>query len=168
MAPLGRFIEIDRNDFLKSSPPLEMAPLQNTIPFVVTGLLMIVDERPAMIMLALQKVLKLAISEHLKISLPHRTISISEMESAPCTICHAGKVVTVSRPYDVVEVVSERDNRGVLSADASCVLVGGSGGLGEAQALWAAFAGANYLILASMSDDSSHEVYNLIAELHNH
>lgn len=139
MAPLGRFLDLDSHDFLNSSLPLEMGFLQNTIPFVVADQLMIVDERPTMIILEPQEVLKLTIYWQLKASLRHRTFPISEMKSAPRAIqagCHNGKVVAVPRTYDMVKVSRKATTVfDVLSADASYVLAGDSGGLGEAQAL---------------------------------
>jgi len=167
MAPLGRFIELGRHDFLVNSR-LEMAGLQKNISFVVADLLMIVDERPAMIMPALKEVLRLVGAGELKVSLPHSTFCMAEMESALRTMQtgrHTGKLIAVPTAEDVVKVMPRRDNGVFLREDASYVLVGGSGGLGQAQALWMASAGAKNLILASRSGDKNQEVKDLIAEL---
>lgn len=167
MAPLGRFIELGRHDFLVNSR-LEMAPLRNNITFVVADLLMIVDERPAMIMPALQEVLRLVGSGDLKISLPHSTFSMSELESALRTMQtgrHTGKLVAVPQPDEIVKAMPARNNHQFLRPDASYVLVGGSGGLGQALALWMASAGAKNLILASRSGSKNKDVKDLITEL---
>lgn len=167
MAPLGRFIELGRHDFLVNSR-LEMAPLRNNITFVVADLLMIVDERPAMIMPALQEMLRLVGSGELRVSLPHSTFSMSELESALRTMQtgrHTGKLVAVPRPDDVVKALPAREKGGFLRPDATYVLVGGSGGLGQAQALWMASVGAKNLILASRKGDSCQEAKDLLSEL---
>lgn len=106
MAPLGRFVELGRYDFLINSR-LEMAPLQKNISFIVADLLAIVDEKPAMIMPALKKVLELIESGELNISLPLSTFSMSEMENALRTMQtgrHTGKLIAVPHADDRVKV----------------------------------------------------------------
>jgi NAD(P)-dependent dehydrogenase (short-subunit alcohol dehydrogenase family) len=58
-----------------------------------------------------------------------------------------------------------RGEHSFLRPDATYVLVGGSGGLGNAEALWMASHGAKHLILASRSGDSKEEVKALLETL---
>lgn len=59
----------------------------------------------------------------------------------------------------------KRGEHSFLRSDATYVLVGGSGGLGLAQAQWMASIGAKHIILASRSGSSKQEVKDLLETL---
>jgi NADPH:quinone reductase-like Zn-dependent oxidoreductase/SAM-dependent methyltransferase len=107
VAPYGRFIELGRYDFLINSR-LEMEHMARNVSFIVTDLLLYLDERPALVMAALQQVLKLIESGQLNMSLPVTEFLMSEMESALRTMQtgrHTGKLVVVQRKDVIVKVI---------------------------------------------------------------
>jgi NADPH:quinone reductase-like Zn-dependent oxidoreductase len=85
-----------------------MEHMARNVSFIVTDLLLYLDERPALVMAALQQVLKLIESGQLNMSLPVTEFLMSEMESALRTMQtgrHTGKLVVVQRKDVIVKVI---------------------------------------------------------------
>jgi predicted amino acid dehydrogenase len=76
-----------------------------------------------------------------------------------------GKVVIIPQPKDQVKAIPSFKASQILSADATYVLIGGTGGLGRSIAKWMVSKGARHLVLVSRSGSTTGKVQSLIDDV---
>ncbi|KAI6712167.1 polyketide synthase 1 [Diplocarpon mali] len=76
-----------------------------------------------------------------------------------------GKFVVLPNANDVVKATPSSKETKLLKADASYILIGGTGGLGRSMARWMAGKGARSIVLVSRTGSATGKVEELIEEL---
>ncbi|KAL4734136.1 hypothetical protein BDV11DRAFT_175032 [Aspergillus similis] len=166
IAPFGHFVEIGKRDIEQNSL-LEMRPFSRHIKFSSFDLLALARHQGQLIHSALAEVKRL---------LEQGTISpVSPLSSYPLkdiakafrllqTGKHTGKVILTIDPQEKVCVLP-RARTPRFRSDASYILVGGAGGIGQSIARWLAAHGAHNLIVLSRSAAANPAAVELVAEL---
>jgi len=151
MAPYGRFLEIGKRDVYEDAP-VGMKALRRNVSLSVLDLAAMGEERPDLLAQMFRELGEMLDSQALS-PLPYTEFPISQIGDAIRYMSqakHVGKVVVT---LEEEEFHVRRDmNRPVrLSADASYLITGGTGGFSLAIADWLSKAGAGHLVLASRS-----------------
>lgn len=186
LAPFGRFIEIGKADITKNTR-LDMLPFEYNVSFASVDLTKVAAHRPKLMKRLLDNVTDLMAKESVRPILPLTTYRISELETAFRTLQTGkamGKIVVVPHQDDYVKVsdfrtdvvceamlicelqaVAPKTGVSLLKADASYILIGGTGGLGRSMAKWMSSKGARNIVLVSRSASVNEQVQALIDEL---
>ncbi|CEL10219.1 hypothetical protein ASPCAL13343 [Aspergillus calidoustus] len=157
VAPYGRFVEIGKNDILTNSK-LSMAQFTNNVSFHGFDLSAMVQDRPQLLVTALQEILSLIDAGKLSLPKSVEIFGISEIEQAFRHMQSGksiGKTVLTMRSTD--QVTAMVDTKPTCSFDdhSTYVIAGGLGGLGRSIAHWLVDRGARNLILLSRSGDQN-------------
>jgi acyl transferase domain-containing protein/NADPH:quinone reductase-like Zn-dependent oxidoreductase len=94
--------------------------------------------------------------------------SVSDIETTLKTIQIGntdGKVIISAQPGDKVKATPSSKVNQLLRADATYILIGGTGGLGRSMARWMVGKGARHLVLVSRSGSTTGKVKELIDDL---
>ncbi|KAJ0418664.1 hypothetical protein BJY00DRAFT_324827 [Aspergillus carlsbadensis] len=157
VAPYGRFIEIGKNDILSNSK-LSMAQFRKNVSFHCVDLSAMAQDRPQLLVTALQEILSLIDAGKLSLPKPVEIYGISEIEQAFRHL-QSGKnigktVLTMSSTDQVTAMV---DTKPTCSFDnqSTYLIAGGLGGLGRSIAHWLVDRGARNLILLSRSGNQN-------------
>ncbi|KFA67578.1 hypothetical protein S40285_08766 [Stachybotrys chlorohalonatus IBT 40285] len=106
---------------------------------------------------------------HIRAVSPVTIMPVSELSKAFNDVLNAdrgpGKLVVVPKPQDEVMVASLDYKSNVLQADATYLLVGGTGGLGRSMTRWMVSRGARNIVLLSRSDSTTAKVQEFIDEM---
>ncbi|KAJ5683110.1 type I iterative polyketide synthase [Penicillium macrosclerotiorum] len=167
LAPFGRFVEIGKADITKNTR-LDMLPFEWNVTFASVDLSKVAAHKPKLMKRLLDCVTCLMKKGALHPILPLTTYRISELETAFRTLQTGkamGKIVVVPHPDDHVKAVSPKTGSSILKADASYILIGGTGGLGRSMAKWMSSKGARNIVLVSRSASINDQVQKLIDEL---
>ncbi|KAK6951719.1 hypothetical protein Daesc_006242 [Daldinia eschscholtzii] len=162
----GRLIDIGARD-TNSSTRLEMTQFDNNASFMTVDIMAVAAERPKLLQRLLSDVSKLMRYGKIRPISPVTVFPISEVESAFKTLHGAkahGKLVVVPHANDIVKATPPRKPAQLLKADASYILIGGTGGLGRSMARWMVSRGARHLVLVSRSGSATGKVKELIDE----
>ncbi|KAI0159906.1 ketoacyl-synt-domain-containing protein [Hypoxylon sp. FL1284] len=163
----GRLIDIGTRD-THASTRLEMTQFDHNASFVTVDVMAIAAERPRVLQRLLADVAKLMRYGKIRAVSPVTVFPISEVESALKTLHGAkahGKLVVVPHAHDVVRATPPKKPAQLLKADASYILIGGTGGLGRSMARWMVSRGARHLVLVSRSGSATGKVKDLIDEV---
>ena len=166
----GRFIEVGKRDTGSSAKTrLEMSNLQDSnASFLSVDFLSLVSEKPRVAKRVIAAVSQLLRHGRIKIVTPITTFAISEVEAAlqaQQTGSLSGKIVVVPHKTDNVMATASKNNQDLLHADATYILIGGTGGLGRSMARWMVGKGAKNIVLVSRSGSVTGKVKELVDEL---
>ncbi|EHK96119.1 putative Phthiocerol synthesis polyketide synthase type I PpsC [Glarea lozoyensis 74030] len=166
LAHFGRFIEIGKRDIVGNSR-LEMARFEHNAMFASVDLTVAAAERPKIMKRLLSDVFDLMEKGHVKPISPITVFPISEVESAFRTLQGGktmGKIVVVPGKDDQVPATPSKIPNDLLKADATYVIIGGTGGLGRSMSRWAMRKGARNIVLLSRSGKGTGKVAELVDE----
>ncbi|KAL8657370.1 MAG: hypothetical protein Q9226_001979 [Calogaya cf. arnoldii] len=167
LAPLGRFLEIGKRDFVQNSN-LEMNKFLQSVTFAGVDLGVLAQNRPS----AFQKMLSEMVDLHSRQALepikPLKVFPISQLQQAMRMMQsgkHIGKVIIDCSGDHVVQALPAPFSRAVNDTNASYLITGGTGGIGRSITRWLAREGAKNIILASRSGTDQKGITELVEEL---
>lgn len=166
LAHFGRFIEIGKRDIVGNTR-LEMARFEHNAMFASVDLTVVAAERPKIMKRLLKDVFELLDNKTIKPISPITVFPLAEVESAFRTLQGGkimGKIVLVPGEDDQVRAIPSKVSNKLLQADATYILLGGTGGLGRSMAKWMVSKGARNLVLISRSGSAAGKVAELIEE----
>ncbi|KAJ5497006.1 Acyl transferase/acyl hydrolase/lysophospholipase [Penicillium fimorum] len=167
LAPFGRFVEIGKADITKNTR-LDMQPFENNVTFSSVDLTKVGEFKPQLMKRLLGDVCRLIGEGSVHPILPLSTYRISEIEKAFRTLQNGksmGKIVIVPHKDDQVKAVAPKTSPNLLRPDASYILIGGTGGLGQSIAKWMSSKGAKNIVLVSRRAGINDKVQALIDTL---
>ena len=167
IAPFGRFVELASQN-VSSNTRLEMGRFAKNVTLSAIDIHQFMTERPEQGMKTFAKVMALIQNGSIKAPQNLTTFSMSELEATLRTVQsgrHSGKVVLVTKPDELVNVVPRDTSSSLLRSDASYLLIGGLGGLGRAMATWMMSHGAKNFIFASRSGSSKQSAWDVVDHL---
>ncbi|KAF3030660.1 t1pks [Penicillium rubens] len=153
VAPFGRFIELGKRDITTNSR-LEMAHFNKNISFASVDLGIVREKRPQLTKRLLRDAFKLFVDTNAQSRWSVTTLPISDVEIGFRALQGGqviGKMVVQVTDDSMVKVHPARRDENLLRADASYIIVGGTGGIGLDIASWLPEKGAKNLILVSRS-----------------
>ncbi|KAK4211896.1 polyketide synthase [Rhypophila decipiens] len=162
----GRFIDISRRDG-SSKTRLEITNVDNNASLISVDILAVVAERPKVAKRLLADVGRLLTYGRIRPVTPITRFSISEVDVALKTQQAGktvGKLVVVPSATDIVKATRSKKLNDLLRADATYILVGGTGGLGRSMARWMVSKGAKNIVLVSRSGSVAGKVKELVDE----
>ncbi|KAL7817789.1 polyketide synthase [Trichoderma gracile] len=167
VAPLGHFIEVGKYDSLANSN-LEMLPFTRGVTFSAVDVPSLLQHRDSDVHRVLEEVVRLFELEALAPVSPiieHNIGDIAQVSRLLQTEDDIGKRVLSVAQDEMVSVLPHTAPAATLSPDASYLIVGGNGGLGQAVAHWMVSRGAKNLVLLSRSAGQSPKMAVLAEEL---
>ncbi|KAF4889745.1 Highly reducing polyketide synthase azaB [Colletotrichum fructicola] len=167
MARFGRFVEIGKRD-MEAAKHLDMSPLRRAVSFAAVDLFQLGKYKGQAVQDVLQGVMEMFGNGQLRVVAPMTTYPISEVDKAFRLMQsgkHLGKIVVTPKKTDLVRVIPcPKPAR--LSPDATYVIVGGMGGIGQSIARWMARSlGCKNLIILSRSARTHPDSEVLISDL---
>ncbi|MCJ1403373.1 hypothetical protein MMC11_006596 [Xylographa trunciseda] len=165
----GRFIEVGKKDILANSG-LEMAPFLRNVTFGGVNIEHMARNNIKMMAKVFKNVFDLIRAGAVGIVKPITVYKYSEIEKAFRLMQqakHMGKIVLKANPDDMVPVIPRNPHPLKLDGKATYVLVGGTGGIGRALAVFLMDHGAKHLAFMSRSGDTGAGVKEAINELKN-
>jgi NADPH:quinone reductase-like Zn-dependent oxidoreductase/SAM-dependent methyltransferase len=166
VAQMGCFIEVGKHDLEKNNN-LEMGSFARHISFSAVDLPILLEHRASEVQRCLKEIVGLFEAKAFLPVYPLNTYAISdiaEVSDALKTVRILGKTVLSVGSQDMVPVLSSKPAV-KLSADASYLIVGGNGGLGQSVAHWMVSRGARNIVLLSRSALTSEKTAALAEEL---
>ena len=166
LAGHGRFVEIGRKDLMENTlMPMEF--LLDNISFVYVDFAHILETRTKLANQLLGEAMKLFASGAVQ---PVRQLRypISEMATAFRLIQagkHTGKVILTVDPDVKVQVVPSKPPAVGLNPEATYIVVGGLGGLGQRLVAWSAEKGARHMVIFSRTAKPDSDTQNLLDTL---
>ncbi|KAH8691225.1 hypothetical protein BGW36DRAFT_438769 [Talaromyces proteolyticus] len=167
LAPLGRFVEIGKNDILAHAR-LDLSPFGKSISFSTVDLVQLACQKPRRMAEVFSDVHQLLTEHVVKPPFPLNIRSITNLEEVLRLMQKGqsmGKVVISHGPNDMVKVMPRSPPVAQLRPDASYLIVGGQGGLGRALCAWMARCGAKVLVAISPSGADKPLTKGLVEEL---
>ncbi|KAG9258509.1 polyketide synthase [Emericellopsis atlantica] len=167
LASFGRFVEIGKRDIVTNTR-LEMAPFAKNVTFSSVDLVVVLAERPLLMKSILNDVFDLHSRGVVKPITPLSVYPVSQIEAGFRSLQsgkNLGKIAITFGADDVVQAVPAKSSDTLLRADASYLIIGGTGGLGRSMTRWMSRKGAKRIVLASRSPRVSKDVQTLIDEL---
>ncbi|KAK6067118.1 polyketide synthase [Seiridium cupressi] len=167
LAHFGRFVEIGKRDIVTNTR-LEMATFAKNVTFSSVDLVVVLSERPLLMKRLLSDVFGLLRKGIVKPITPLSVYSISDVETGFRSLQsgkNLGKIAITFGKEDQVKAVPAKLSDTLLRADATYLIIGGTGGLGRSIARWMARKGTKHIILASRSSRVSDSVQTLIDNL---
>ncbi|KAL4966473.1 polyketide synthase [Aspergillus stella-maris] len=166
MAMFGRFVEIGKRD-IEINTRLGMGGFQGNVSFSAIDLTYMGRFRPQHLSDILEKCMVLAAEGKIRAVTPVTVFPILEVEKAFRFMQagkHTGKVVIKPNPGDVVKGIAPRPPQ-LLREDATYIIVGGLGGIGQSLARKLVKDGARYLVILSRSGSKHPKAAELVADL---
>ncbi|KAK1754268.1 polyketide synthase [Echria macrotheca] len=166
LSKFGRFIEIGRHE-QGSKARLEMSHVDNNASFISVDILALLAERPKVLKRLIADVGQLVKYGKIRPVTPVTTFPISEVDTALKTHQAGkffGKLVVVPNATDIVKAAPSKKTKALLRADATYILIGGTGGLGRSMARWMVSKGAKNIVLISRSASVAGKVKELVDE----
>lgn len=177
----GRFIELSNSGNVR----LDASMLENNRSFLSVDLTSLISERPKVVRRLLSNIAMLWKDRKISPKISITSLPISDVETAFRLLQSgktSGKIVVSPQPGDMVKVCfsipytfssiltflqATPSTKGdmILRADATYILIGGTGGLGRSMARWMVSKGARNLVLVSRSGTATGKVQKLIEEL---
>ncbi|KAE8353621.1 hypothetical protein BDV28DRAFT_164846 [Aspergillus coremiiformis] len=168
IAPYGRFIEIGKKDIMSNSK-LPMIQFAKNTAFICLDLGSWAKDRPEACMSALAVIFDLLAEGKFQPPSPISTYGIGEMEKAFRLMQggkHRGKLVIEMRKDDPVMTVLKPKPNSWFEDNATYVVSGGLGGLGQSAVNWLVSRGVRNLLLLSRSGGESPEGQKLLDQLY--
>nr|UWV21337.1 polyketide synthase 4 [Chaetomium globosum] len=169
VAPFGHFVEVSGRDS-KANSNLEMRPFSRSISFTSVDLDLMLEHRVADVHRCLREIMRMIEVRAFAPVHPIVSYALGDVLEASRLLQEkseprfTGKVV-LSVDQDARVPVLQVPRRAKLAGDASYLIVGGNGGLGQSVAHWMASRGARNLILLSRSASKSAKMVALVKEL---
>lgn len=166
LAPFGHLVEIGKRDLERNSS-LEMRPFSRQVSFSSFDLIAMTRHKGLEVHRVLAEVARLIENKLLTPVDPIKVYPMAKAHQAFSLLQagkHTGKVVLSISQQEMVPVVPCALTA-KLSANASYVLVGGVGGIGQSVANWMVAKGAKNLILLSRSANNTNKSNAFVAEL---
>ncbi|KAF3760395.1 hypothetical protein M406DRAFT_109461 [Cryphonectria parasitica EP155] len=153
IAHFGRFIEIGKRD-ITSNTRLEMAKFNNNATFSSVDLTVLANEKPKKMAATFSDVLKLFEKNLVSPIAPINVFGISQVETAFRLLQSGkttGKLVVVPQAGEQVKAThpTSSTKSALFRADATYLLIGGTGGLGRSLSKWMVARGARNIVLVS-------------------
>ncbi|ROV97002.1 hypothetical protein VSDG_04049 [Cytospora chrysosperma] len=167
VAHFGRFIEIGKRD-ITSNTRLEMAKFNDNATFSSVDLTLLASEKPKKMAEVFKQVMALFTTDSIKTINPITVFGISDVEKAFRLLQSGkttGKLVVVPRPGEQVKATHPRPSADLLRADATYLIVGGTGGLGRSIARWMVSGGAKNIMLLSRRGQAEGAVAELVEDM---
>ncbi|KAH8652219.1 putative polyketide synthase [Xylariales sp. PMI_506] len=163
----GRLIDVGTR-VSSTSMRLEMDQFEHNSSFMTVDMMALAAERPKVMQRVLADVAKLIRYNKVTAPSPITTFPISEVETALKSLQTSskahGKLVVVPHATDLVKAPPPKKPLQLLKADATYILIGGTGGLGRSMSRWMLGRGARNLVLVSRSGSATGAVKQLIDE----
>ncbi|ATY60574.1 Beta-ketoacyl synthase [Cordyceps militaris] len=166
LAPFGRFIEIGKRD-INSNTRLEMAKFEWNCTFSSVDLTKVADFRPKIMGRVFRDVMELLGKKTIKPISPITTVNIGEVESALRKLQSGkttGKVIVSHELDGKINATHPEPNASLLKADATYIIIGGTGGLGRSMSKRMVQRGARNIVLLSRSGNMTPELEKLSAD----
>uniref|UniRef100_A0A8H7KF45 Carrier domain-containing protein n=1 Tax=Bionectria ochroleuca TaxID=29856 RepID=A0A8H7KF45_BIOOC len=166
VAPLGHFVEVGKRD-LEANSNLEMGSFSRSVSFSSVDIPTLLEHRGPRVHRCLGEIMRLIKSKAVKVVSPIISPRLADITSAMQLLraeSHIGKVVLSVSPDENVPVLPQKAVVR-LSPEASYLIVGGNGGLGQSVAHWMVAHGARNLVLLSRSASKSEKTATLAKEL---
>lgn len=158
----GRFVELGGRE--NSHSNVEMAQLRSNASLMSVDMFAIAAERPTLMKRIVAEVNHLLRRGRIEPASPLHIFPVSETEAAFKMLQggeFSGKVVISPKEDDIVLAPARKLSQ-LLKADATYVLIGGTGGLGRGLAQWMVDQGARNIVLVSRSGTATGKVKELI------
>ncbi|KAL8893510.1 MAG: hypothetical protein Q9192_005191 [Flavoplaca navasiana] len=165
VAPLGRFIEIGKQD-MYTGEALPMAPFLKGVMFSSVDLGVVAEEAPSLMATLMETVISMATESTIKPPEPLNVFRVSEVESAFRFLqsgTNAGKTVIEIDEDDLTTFNTQPS--WYFEENATYVISGGLGGLGRSIARWMMSRKAKHLLLLSRSGAKEGAAIALLNEL---
>lgn len=148
----GRFIEIGKRD-ITSNTRLEMIKFEHNATFSSVDLTVLANEKPTRMAATFAEVMRLFESDTVKPIAPITVFGISQVETAFRLLQSGktkGKLVIVPKVGEQVKATHPVSvSTDLFRADASYLIIGGTGGLGRSMTKWMVGKGARNIVLVS-------------------
>lgn len=168
VAPLGHFVEIGKDDVTANSN-LEMRPFSRSVSFTSVDIDCILEHKAADVHRCLREILRLVETKAVAPVHPIASYVLGDVLEASHLLKQSGQSflgkVVLSVDQDAKVPVLQVPRPAKLPSDASYLIVGGNGGLGQLVAHWMVSRGARNLILISRSAAESEKTAALAKEL---
>ncbi|KAL8815028.1 MAG: hypothetical protein Q9223_005803 [Gallowayella weberi] len=167
LAPLGRFVEIGKRDFVQNSN-LEMNKFLDSVTFAGVDLGVFGQNRPQAFKQMLTEMVDMHSSKLLDSIKPLNVFPISNMQQAMRMMQsgkHIGKIIIDCSGDQVVQALPAPSPKAINNDEASYLITGGTGGIGRSITRRLAREGAKNIILASRSGPDQKGVSELVHEL---
>ncbi|ROV97402.1 hypothetical protein VMCG_06949 [Cytospora schulzeri] len=167
VAHFGRFIEIGKRD-ITSNTRLEMAKFNDNATFSSVDLTLLASKKPKKMAEVFKQVMALFTADSIKTINPITVFGISDVEKAFRLLQSGkttGKLVVVPQPGEQVKATHPRPSANLLRADATYLIVGGTGGLGRSMTKWMVSRGAKNIVLLSRRGQIEGAVAELVQEM---
>ncbi|GLA29678.1 type I Iterative Polyketide synthase (PKS) [Aspergillus niger] len=166
LAPFGRFIEIGKRD-ITSNTRLEMGKFEYNCTFSSLDLTLVADRRGKVLNRVFTSVMRMFAQGRLTPVYPVTTVGIAEVESVLRKLQSGkttGKVVVDHRVNGKVKATHPLPPSDLLPSDATYIIVGGTGGIGQSIARRMVQRGAREIVLLSRSGTVTDVVQILTTE----
>ncbi|PYH31947.1 type I polyketide synthase [Aspergillus neoniger CBS 115656] len=168
LAPFGRFIEIGKRD-ITSNNRLEMGKFEYNCTFSSLDLAHVAERRGKILNRVLTTIMQMFAQEILTPVHPVTTVGIADVESVLRKLQSGkttGKVVVDHRINGKVKATHPLPSSDLLSPDATYVIVGGTGGIGQSITRRMVQRGARHVVLLSRSGTTTEAMQKVISEFH--
>ncbi|KAL8831917.1 MAG: hypothetical protein Q9191_000596 [Dirinaria sp. TL-2023a] len=166
LAPFGRFFELGKWDIVQNSK-IGMEKFADAVSFIGVDLGALLKFKPQIVGRMLRDVMELHRNKTIRPITPIRTIPMSQISQGMRmmqTGKHLGKLVVEVTSEDIVPALPVPPPNTNISADASYLITGGTGGLGRSISRWLVGQGAKNIVLASRSGMNQRGITELIDE----
>ncbi|KAJ2999173.1 hypothetical protein NUW58_g87 [Xylaria curta] len=167
VAPFGRFVELGLKDS-SSHSSVSLRNVGRNARFEQFDFLYLMNHDPCRAQRVFQRAMKYVLVDDYPRRTPATTYSFSQvhdafrdLQSRDCI----GRVILEPHHDDVVPIMPSRQPTTRFDPDASFVIVGGFGGLGQAITRWVVSRGAKNLILLSRSGPAKAEAITFLNEI---
>ncbi|KAK8069391.1 polyketide synthase [Apiospora phragmitis] len=164
LAPFGHFVEIGKRDIVANNN-LGMRVFDSNCSFSSVDLTLVASERPRTMDRVLNAVMKLLSEGKVREITPVTSVGIGEVETALRKLQSGktmGKVVVSHRGEDMVKATHARSDHPMYTADATYVIVGGTGGIGQSITKQMIERGARHIVLLSRSGKVNDDIQKLM------
>ncbi|GFN16497.1 type I Iterative Polyketide synthase (PKS) [Aspergillus tubingensis] len=166
-SPYGRFVELGKKDILANAK-LPMRQFLKNVTYSCFDLALLQQDRPHICRDALETVMSLMDQGKLSPQEPTHVYGVGEIEKAYRHMQSGknfGKIVIEMRKSDIVKTLLKSKPNTDLDPDATYLVAGGLGGLGQSMLTWMVGRGARNLLLLSRSGEKGRETQEFLSYL---
>ncbi|KAI2959036.1 hypothetical protein CBS147322_1358 [Aspergillus niger] len=166
LAPFGRFIEIGKRD-ITSNTRLEMGKFEYNCTFSSLDLTLVADQKGKVLNRVFTAVMRMFAQGRLTPVYPVTTVGIAEVESVLRKLQSGkttGKVVVDHRINGKIKATHPLPSSDLLSPDATYIVVGGTGGIGQSITRRMVQRGARHIVLLSRSGAVTEAAQKIISD----
>ncbi|RAH59477.1 polyketide synthase [Aspergillus piperis CBS 112811] len=166
-APYGRFVELGLKDILQNAK-LPMAQFRNNVTYRFFDLSLVLRDRQLHVRAALEAVMRLMGEGKLHPQEPTLVYGVGELEKAYRHMQsgkNLGKIVIEMRHADIVKTVKKSRPNTSFASNATYLIAGGLGGLGQSMINWLVSRGARNILILSRSGGKDAESRKYLDQL---